>query len=466
MPAAKKFDLAVPDSAGMTQGHITSVHAVCQEELTFLIIRPSTAATMRLIKAGFATKSMDIHGKSSDWGLTSGFVPCDPAFSKNRTGNPSPDLHPHGHGAAQVVHLSYASAQFEELKNAQHFTGTTECVAPAGSSNGCGVDGAYRHFHDAKNQLVCFLLAKADGKVYWRNRVGQAPRIVPMYVWGYHGVPVTGDYDMWMVAPHVTVMKGRVAIHSVKDVHGRSAATQFTTDLITALNTKCGRASNPVFNHGAEAQNLSFTQPLDKRLAVFCPGTMKPFMITRILLPGLLHDLRRHNYVVVRNPKWLHGFTLMNEDLAEAPAEFQHLKDVKEAVVAVDKVKNAAATRIQNAWRNRQYQRENQNNPFALLAEPEAVPAWDERYAQLRYLRALSRIPEDQKEDLVLPKEAFPVVEPKVSPGVASAFSKEQEESLERRGFTWDDDDHVVPIDASYAVPTIPPPPPGAPPRL
>ena len=42
------------------------------------------------------------------------------------------------------------------------------------------------------------------GLVYWNYRAKQSEP-VPVYVWAYavQGVwtPVTGDYDMWMVAP-------------------------------------------------------------------------------------------------------------------------------------------------------------------------------------------------------------------------------------------------------------------------
>lgn len=94
MPSVDKFTPATPNLSGIVQTHLQAIHRVCQREDTFLFVRPSTPATMRLIAAGFATKSMDIHDKSSDWGLTQGLVPVDQAFSKNRTGFPNPAIHP------------------------------------------------------------------------------------------------------------------------------------------------------------------------------------------------------------------------------------------------------------------------------------------------------------------------------------------------------------------------------------
>jgi anthrax edema toxin adenylate cyclase len=71
-----------PETAGVTAKHIADIERVCRELNTFIFLRPSTKETMQLIDQGYATKSMDIHDKSSDWGPASGFVPCDGAFSK------------------------------------------------------------------------------------------------------------------------------------------------------------------------------------------------------------------------------------------------------------------------------------------------------------------------------------------------------------------------------------------------
>ena len=99
-------------------------------------------------------------------------------------------------------------------------------------------------------------------------------------------------------------------------------ATNFTVQLIKFLNSGRSRASNPVFKHGAQAQNSSFTQVLDKSLAVFCPGLMTPISLNRVLLPGVLHDLSRHGYEVVRNPKWMNGSLIEIEDMGRAPEKF------------------------------------------------------------------------------------------------------------------------------------------------
>ena len=68
--------------SGVAQDHVEALRRVCAERKVFLFLRPTDPASTRLIKEGYATKSMDIHHKSSNWGPMAGMVPVDPAFNK------------------------------------------------------------------------------------------------------------------------------------------------------------------------------------------------------------------------------------------------------------------------------------------------------------------------------------------------------------------------------------------------
>jgi len=431
--------LATPETAGITGPHIRDIHWACRQQNTFLFVRPSTVPTMRLIGAGFATKSMDIHDKSSDWGLTSGLVPVDQAFCKNLTGAPNPRLHPHGHGEAQAVHLNLMHS-FDSLNAQRHFEHMTE--VPAGP---CAADVAkYRHFHcDTKNGKVCFLLERATGNVFWRYRDSKdGTELVKLYVWGYGGTPVTGDYDMWMVAPHVARLEGDTEIHSNKDSHGRSAASNFTTKFIKVLNVACNRVDKPVFNHGAEAQNVSFTQAMDRRLVVFTPGSMKPFMFPRLLMPGMLHDLLLHGYLVVRNPKWLTGITLGIEDMADAADQFGDDGAVKAGVASMKKLKESAAKTILNGLKANKGGGKFQSDGY-----------WKERFTQLRYFRAMAKMPSptSSPETLILPPTAFPAYgegSKADMTGEVAKLGKQVEDNFKRQGFI-KEDGHISPVDSS-----------------
>jgi hypothetical protein len=278
------------------------------------------------------------------------------------------------------------------------------------------------------------------GKVYWHWRNRPNMQQVPVWVWGYEGTPVTGDYDMWMVAPHISMLAGGVDIYSNKDAHGRSAASGFTTKFIQALNTSCGRLERPVFNHGAEAQNVSFTQAMDKRLVIFCPGLMHPFMLSRVLLPGILHDLLLQGYLVVRNPKWINGVTLGIEDMADAAGKFPEDPAVKAGVKAMDKLKQAAGSKIAEWYRKKKG-----------LTPSTASSGWQERYGQLRYFRAIGHMPDatSSLETLMLPPRAFPSSGAGSAPDATRsvvALGKELEANFKRTGFL-QEDGHVSPVD-------------------
>ena len=287
-----------PEIAGVTAKHIGDIEKVCRDLNTFIFLRPSTKETMQLIDQGYATKSMDIHDKSSDWGPASGFVPCDGAFSKAVKGAPNPHPDYHAHGDAKPVHLKLTDALANPgsnpklaLDHTQQSTLTVRYVTA--NPKGVGPKG------------LTFKLEKEGNEwaVYWMNK--DAP--IKLYVWGYAtktGVkPVTGDYDMWMVAPHIERWQQHSTVMGIKDSHGESGATKFITWLLIKLNEACGRADNHVFHHGAESQNYGFTQAIDPSVAMFTPaGTSE--MITINDLPDVLIDLQTAGYLVYWNKRY------------------------------------------------------------------------------------------------------------------------------------------------------------------
>lgn len=285
--------------AGITTEHIAAIEQTCRTLNTFILVRPSTKETMQLIGEGYATKSMDIHHKSSDWGPASGFVPCDPAFSKALTGSPRKDLKGKPHGAAQVVTLCLTD------KLANPSTNPKLVLDPKRPSNaneryvkaaGGGVSGA---------KSKTFKLVKKGGE--WEVSWLDGEEAVPLEVFGYKAggkvVPVTGDYDLWMVAPHISRWSQHTQVMGIKDEHGESGATMFITYLLRQLNDACGRSDNHVFHHGAESQNYGFTQAIDTNLVMFSPtGTSE--MVNISDLPAVLVDMQSAGYLVYWNKRY------------------------------------------------------------------------------------------------------------------------------------------------------------------
>jgi Anthrax toxin LF subunit len=525
-----EFKYAEPGNCGVTQKHIHAIHRVCQEKKTFLLMRETELASMRLIDARFATKSMDIHAKSSNWGLMSGFVPCDPAFSKKPAQNPhhDPKNFYRGHGQDKAVQLNLASC-FQDLWIKNHFAGTRDIT------NQVPRDG-YRHFVYENHSDVRFAMMpnvqyamresffnaakhkpisaikdhKAgirEGDVFWYRPEHMGDK-KPLMVWGYENrgkiTPVTGDYDMWMVSPHVSSV-GDDLIASYKDDHGRSAATNFISDLIKALNLRCRPdLSLPVFNHGAEAQNYSFTQWMGSMVVLFCPGSLRPIIVEAKDVGMVLKDIQLGGFLRIRNPKWKAGTTFeiedmaalaasrmdfdarfnkdrhdgdyhvrgipapealdddlknnqsvlagldarrkLNEDAAAVIATAYKKHKAREAIAAEIKVKDEREKRIVSAW---QMTTQLQSN----------VERWHERYGKIKVLRDIWKDSELSGNQLVyLPSDAFP-------PGSIDEMGKDAEEAyrraqiaeqtFRRTGF----DDAGQPIDGVDCNRALPPTP-------
>src|SRR5579862_4127782 len=98
--------------SGMRLIDIEATEKVAKEKDTFIFIRPTNTDCTLLIEEGFATKSMDIHHKSSNWGPMAGMVPFDPAFSKAAIGSPKVELARPGHAADP----DHAHAYITQLK--------------------------------------------------------------------------------------------------------------------------------------------------------------------------------------------------------------------------------------------------------------------------------------------------------------------------------------------------------------
>ena len=72
---------------------------------------------------------------------------------------------------------------------------------------------------------------------------------------------------------------------------------------------------------------------------------MTPISLNRVLLPSVLHDLSRHGYEVVRNPKWMNGSTIEIENMGRAPEKFAKDGAVKAGKAALAKLEASAANK-------------------------------------------------------------------------------------------------------------------------
>ncbi len=308
--------VATTDS-GIYWPHILAIEEVMKRYNAFLFIRPTEYDSTVLIEAGFATKNMDIHDKSSNWGPMAGMVPCDPYFSKKMdAAAPDANIKPHKHKQAYAVELTMEPALVSKMlgrNKIKKLDGMWAVKGRAVTTTRNPAPGVA--FYQGAGPKATMSFCIQEKKVYWvnwSNPQKTSGTLVPLWVWAYsiggRLTPVTGDYDMWMVAPHASVGLNHMLSDLTVDPegHGESTASTFTQRLVKSLNGTCkwkAPRTCQVFNHGAEAQNYGFTQALDPKLAMFtAAGTSR--MVAIWEMPRIMADLEAMGYMVIYNRRY------------------------------------------------------------------------------------------------------------------------------------------------------------------
>jgi hypothetical protein len=407
----REIDLT-PDRSGMPTAHARRIAEFCREHDVFVFVRPSERETMELIDAGFATKSMDIHDKSSNWGPMAGAVPLDRAFSKKVAEHPTPQtlVDPSamfrrvrqvgqdgaGHSNAQTGVEKPIQLLISDKVRLQWFRQAKMTVARGWRS---AIPKMYYHGvarnsegHSILNDVTAktlFMLehvvvprdvlhewgVSEDDNEYWkvswatlkdggdRGELDDYSEMQPLFVWGYpideakrrwpedlfswghdgdtysypwkHYRAVTGDYDLWMVAPHMAWWKLNTQVVQFIDEHNvASSATFFVNWLNNQLNAACDRTGNPVFNHGAEEQNYGFTQALDKELVMFTSSGGARMVDMQADMPRIMVELMCSGYL-----------TLWNKRYDEIDPQLGHKQATEEELAMIEEMR-AAGVRL------------------------------------------------------------------------------------------------------------------------
>lgn len=197
------FDRA-REKTGIVSNHLIPLHQIALATNSIIGIRPVETVATGLIEAGHPTKDFHIKGKSANWGPQAGLICTDQAFSKlekfksdapgkvSRANEQIRECISDGHAVAIPLKLSRSRlgdlmklGQITQLGSKEH-DGTLRFSAKGPSQQMYAFEGKptsrlednYLITHDGKPVEV--LAKKADGKA------------------------LTADYDLHMVAPHIS----------------------------------------------------------------------------------------------------------------------------------------------------------------------------------------------------------------------------------------------------------------------
>ncbi|CAB3770121.1 anthrax toxin-like adenylyl cyclase domain-containing protein [Paraburkholderia solisilvae] len=292
-------------NCGIAASHIQHIQTVATQFSTFIFFRLANPNATRLIDAGYRTKRLDIHAKSSNWGPMAGFICADSALSKVADGGPAAIEHNQNAvreslRSEQVgkIPLAINQARINELVNDGLFAAPT----PAQAFNAQSPQG------NANLRFALEQNGAGDFDVYYYPAT--TGEKTPVMVLGYMGEDgagvsaVTSDYDLFAICPHFSAPEFASNIDTRVSNQGlEGILSRFQQTIIGKINRLCG--VNPVINHGTELNNPSPEN--DPELAMFVPGTDSR-LVRRLELPRIFGDLAMRGFHVYTNDRWNPAF--------------------------------------------------------------------------------------------------------------------------------------------------------------
>ena len=286
-----------PGNCGITTRHIGNFQAIAKEKRCFIFVRLVNRDSTTLIDEGYATKKLDIHAKSSDWGPMAGFICTDSSLSKvaddatKRAKNDNDVKHARHAPGVGTVALEISTTRAQELQN----KGTFPAVAPGtpfeATSKGKGTTRKFR------------LDQTRDGKLAVLYEKGG--HFVPVEVLGYKDASgvvkaVTADYDIFAICPHHSAPG--FSLKSVAQVSGTATEgvlSSFQKMIKREINLRCGPPD--VVNHGTELNN-PFPEN-EAQIAMFPPGGDHR-LVLRAQLHLMFGDMAIRGFHVYVNQLW------------------------------------------------------------------------------------------------------------------------------------------------------------------
>ncbi|EOO24399.1 hypothetical protein IIU_06731, partial [Bacillus cereus VD133] len=307
-------------NSGLVPEHVEAFKEVAKDTHTYLLFRPVNKLSTELIKQGAATKGMNVHGKSSDWGPMAGFIPYDADLSKVH-GNPtkieignSENKHSveGNKGIVTKVNLELNTERINELVKEKvienPFVGEVKTGLEGNEhwreiSLSQGTKGAdkYEFRMYSKEQID----NSSSGKLEIRYRkAGSTDTFKPVEVMAkvVDGIskPLTADYDMYALAPTLEEIKKNVPaaewekaiaeqqpLEKLKNITNllikygltrtpdaeQGKLTGWQKGMIDKLNDvarTAGYTGGTVVNHGTEQDNTNFPEQ-DQEIFIITP---------------------------------------------------------------------------------------------------------------------------------------------------------------------------------------------------
>ncbi|MCR6801161.1 anthrax toxin-like adenylyl cyclase domain-containing protein [Bacillus paranthracis] len=251
--------------SGLVPEHVAKFIKIASDHNMYLLFRPVNLLSTSLIKGGAATKGLNVHGKSADWGPQAGYIPFDADISKVHgilskvlKGNADNQLSleetdPQGNKIIGKVVLNINEERLIELQNKN--------IINLGEWDERG-----NRIIESPNKIYDFRWNKESNRVQYKTKEGEKTVLEEQFDWRYIEVmgklknqkvtPLTADYDMFAMAPSLSEIKKQIPADEWRELVEEASSPIEKWRNITRLLIKYGlmRESDPEKGKLAEWQ--------------------------------------------------------------------------------------------------------------------------------------------------------------------------------------------------------------------
>ncbi|PGZ56203.1 hypothetical protein COE56_00900 [Bacillus anthracis] len=310
----KNIDAIV--ESGLVESHIQQFKEITRLNDIYLLFRPVNKLSTSLIENGAATKGLNVHGKSSDWGPMAGYIPFDQDLSKKYGKREA--VEKGNKDNIESIHDNDGSNGKDKIMKMPLIIDKDRINELQSSSNKI-IKDVKEYIENNTTYLLLILdnttyefrINKGTNEVQYRTKEGQKSTLdIEIKLWKavevmgkvVNGVskPLTADYDLFALAPNLEKIRKIIPndqldkISSMKPIDklrettkllikhglkrenmndGKGVLSNWQRDIITKLNEaakKGGYTGGNVINHGTEQDNTEYPEK-DETIFVVSP---------------------------------------------------------------------------------------------------------------------------------------------------------------------------------------------------
>lgn len=285
--------------------------------------RPVNPVATTLIKEGLPTKGYHIKGKSSDWGPQAGFICCDQSLSK--LAGRHTDIKSYNEKVQQCIKSGHA--------NVGPLVISAERLSELQKNNfieiSSGVEGNLElESKSPDGQVYTFSAVKEGDRNYKIMKQGREVKIL------YHNIvnePLVPDYDMLLIAPHISDYSSAdsIAPHKLDDPdHG--AVSERLQQFTDNIHKKFKRDINyEVIQHGTDTNNPVTDITANYPAVLFSPHAFESFDEVTLInntseLADYIKQAKDAGFQVPVNKRWQGVQGILRRSFLEARSNLEN----------------------------------------------------------------------------------------------------------------------------------------------